>query len=169
MAKIKLNTAQKIISIVVAIVLVVLITGGIYCIYTEQTPSEAVKSVFTGDEEQLIGKWQSQSNPGLAAYVFYDDGSYDSYLSTANFSGKYFVEGNKIILMNPTTSKDIVYKYKVNEKELSLTLVEEDGVEPEEKEVSKYDRVDELNQKSLADLIGELKEEKESTTANSEE
>lgn len=165
MAKVKLNTAQKIISIIAAIIVALLIAGGVYCISTEQNPAEAVQSVFSDGEEQLIGKWQSQSNPGLSAYVFYDDGSYDSYLSTANFSGKFTVDGNKLTLINPSTSKEIVYKYKVNEKELSLTLIEEDGVENDEKEVSKYDRVDELNQKSIADLIGELKDNNETTSA----
>lgn len=165
MAKVKLNTTQKVISIVAAIIIALLIAGGVYCIATQQNPAEAVKSVFSDNEEQLIGKWQSQSNPGLSAYVFYDDGSYDSYLSTANFSGKYTVDGNKLTLINPSTSKEIVYKYKVNEKELSLTLIEEDGTESEEKEVSKYDRVDELNQKSIADLIGELKDDSETTTS----
>lgn len=169
MAKVRLTTPQKVISIVVAVIVALLIAGGVYCISTQQNPVDAVKSVFTDNEEQLIGKWQSQKNPGLSAYVFYDDGSYDSYLSTANFSGNYTVDGNKITLINPSTSKQIVYKYRVNEKELSLTLIEEDGNEPEESEVSKYDRVDELNQKSIADLIGELKESNETTSAEASE
>ncbi len=164
MAKVKLNKVQKIISIVAAVILLIVIAGGVYCISTKQSPIEAVKTVFTDNEEQIVGKWQSQSNPGLQAYIFYDDGTYDSYLSTANFSGRYIIDGNKVSLINPSTSKEIVFKFSVTEKELSLTLIEEDGAEPEEQEVSKYDRVDELNQKSIADLIGELKDNAEETT-----
>ncbi len=162
---VKKLSVPKIIAIVVAAVLVILIAAGsIYCVSTDQNPSEAAKSIFSGNEEQIVGKWQSQKNPGLSAFVFYEDGTYDSYISTANFSGNYEIDGNKLTLNNPSTAKEIVYKFKVNEKELSLTLYEEDGEEAETKEVSAYDRVDELNQKSLADLIGELKESQQATT-----
>lgn len=164
----KLSVAKKIIIAVVAVILALIIAGGVYCISTQQTPVDAAKSIFTDNDELLIGKWQSQENPGLSAYVYYEDGSYDSYISTANFSGKYSVSGNKLTMSNPSTSKDIVYKFKVTENELTLTLIEEDGEEPEEKEVSKYDRVDELNQKSIIDLIGELKESNEASTESEE-
>lgn len=124
--------------------------------------------MFTSNDEQLIGKWQSQKSPGLTAYVFYDDGTYDSYISTVNFSGNYEVKGNKLTIRNPNTNKDIVYKFSVNEKVLTLTVIEEDGKEPEDSEVNKYDRVDELNQKSLSDLIGELADSKETSEDTAE-
>ncbi len=124
--------------------------------------------MFSSNDEQLIGKWQSQKSPGLTAYVFYDDGTYDSYISTVNFSGNYEVNGNKLTIRNPNTNKDIVYKFSVNEKVLSLTVIEEDGKEPEDSEVNKYDRVDELNQKSLSDLIGELADSKETSEDTAE-
>lgn len=166
MAVKNLSKVQKIIiSTVAGIIAAILIASTAYCIATQQNPSEAAKSIFTSGEEQIVGKWQSQDNPGITAYVFYDDGTYDSYISTVNFSGDYEIDGNKLYLKNPNTSKEIVYKYKVTEKALSLTVLKEDGEEPEESEVSKYDRVDELNQKSLMDIIGEAKEE---TTAAEE-
>lgn len=164
MAKVYLNKTQKIISIVVAVILAVVIAGGVYCAVTKQTPAQAIKTMVSSNNDQLIGKWQSQSNPGLSAFVFNDDGSYDSYLSVANFSGDYEVKGNKLYLKNPKTSKEIVYKFNVNEKELKLEVIEEDGEEPEEKDVSVYDRVEELNQKTLTDLLGELKQDTEATT-----
>lgn len=165
MAKKGLSKKWKIvIGVIAAVILAIIIAGGAYCIATDQNPQDAAKSIFTSDDVQIVGKWQSQNNPGLSAYVFYDDGTYDSYISTANFSGQYEVDGNKLILRNPSTNKDIVFKYRVTEKELSLTVIEEDGEKAEDKEVSKYDRVDELNQKSLADLIGELKKNNETTT-----
>ncbi len=164
MAKITLNKTQKIISIIVAIILALVIAAGVYCVSTKQTPAEAVKTMFSTKDERIIGKWQSQTNPGLSAYVFNDDGTYDSYISVANFSGDYEVKGNKLYLKNPKTSKEIVYKFTVNEKELKLEVVEEDGNEPEEKDVSVYDRVEELNQKTLTDLLGEIKHSSETTT-----
>lgn len=163
------KTAKIIISVIAGIIAALIIAAGAYCIATDQNPSQAAKSIFTSGDEQIVGKWQSQKSPGLSAYVFYDDGTYDSYISTANFSGNYEIDGSKLILKNPSTSKDIVFKYKVTEKELSLTVLEEDGVEADGTEVSKYDRVDELNQKSLADIIGELAEDNETTSQESAE
>lgn len=166
MAKNSLSKKWKIvIGVIIGVILALIIAGGVYCVATDQNPQEAARSIFTSDDVQIVGKWQNQKNPGLTAYVFYDDGTYDSYISTANFKGEYELDGNKLILRNPTTNKDIVFKYKVTEKELSLTVIEEDGEESEGKDVSKYDRVDELNQKSLADLIGEYKQSNETTTA----
>ncbi|MCM1114417.1 MAG: DUF5640 domain-containing protein [Clostridium sp.] len=156
MAKVQLNKAQKAISIIVAVILAVVIACGVYCISTDQSPVQAVKTVFTSNENQIIGKWQSQKSPGLSAYVFYDDGTYDSYLSTVNFSGEYTIKGNKLTLNNPNTMKEIVYTFSVNEKTLTIETYEEDGEKSEDDTVNKYDRVDELNQKSLTDLIGEL-------------
>lgn len=158
-----LSTVKKIIIAVVSVVLVLAIAGGAYCISTKQSPAQATKSIFTSSDNQIVGKWQSQKNPGLSAYIFYEDGTYDSYISTANFSGNYEVDGNELILKNPSTAKEITYKFSVNEKELTLTIIDE-ALATDEKEVSKYDRVDELNQKSFADIIGELKEDKETTT-----
>ncbi|MDE6470463.1 MAG: hypothetical protein K2L19_05525 [Eubacterium sp.] len=158
-----LSTVKKIIIAVVSMILALVIAGGVYCIATDQNPAQATKSIFTASDNQIVGKWQSQKNPGLSAYIFYEDGTYDSYISTANFSGNYEVDGNKLILKNPSTAKEITYKFSVNEKELSLTVID-DAIATDEKEVSKYDRVDELNQKSFADIIGELKESKETTT-----
>lgn len=154
--KTKSSLAVKILSVVVALILIAVIAGGIYCVVSKQTPTQAVKTVFSSSETQIVGKWQSQKNPGLSAFIFYDDGTYDSYISTVNFSGEYEIKGGKLYLKNPKTAKDVVYKFSVNEKVLSLEVYEEDGERSETKEESKYDRVDELNQKTLADMIGEL-------------
>ena len=161
----KSSLAVKIISVIAALILLVVIAGGIYCIASKQTPTQAVKTVFSSSETQIVGKWQSQKNPGLSAFVFYDDGTYDSYISTVNFSGEYEIKGGKLYLNNPKTAKDIIYKFSVNEKVLSLEVYEEDGERSETKEESKYDRVDELNQKTLADMIGELAGDENAATA----
>lgn len=165
MAKKGLSKVQKIIIIVVSVVIAaLLIAGGAYCIATEQNPADAAKSIFSASDDQIVGKWESQKSPGLSAFEFFEDGTYDSYISTAVFSGKYEIDGNKLILKNPTTAKEIVYKFSVNGKELSLKVVEENGEESETKDANKYDRVEELNQKSLTDLLGEFKESSETTT-----
>lgn len=156
---VKKLSAPKIIAIVVAVIIVIVgVSSAVYCISTDQNPAQAFSSVVKSNDEKILGKWQSQSKPGLFAFVFYDDGSYDSYISTVNFSGKYEINGNKLTLTNPQTAKDIIYKFSVNEKVLKLTLIEEDGVKPEESEENSFDKVDELNQKSFTDLLGELKQ-----------
>lgn len=169
MSNVKLSNGKKIAIIIAAVVLALIIAGGAYCIATDQNPAEATQSIFSSNEEKLIGKWQSQSSPGLSAYVFDEDGTYDSYLSTVPFSGNYTVKGNKLTLINPDTSKEIVYKFKVSGKVLTLTLLEEDGTESKTQDVSKYDLVDELNQKTLSDLIGEVAAQSKEETQNSEE
>lgn len=150
MTKKTLSTVKLLIIAVVAVIVGLVAAGGIYCVATDQSPASAVSSAFS-KQDKLIGKWQSQSSPGLSAYVFYEDGSYDSYISTVNFSGDYTVKGNKLTLINPKTNATVTYKFKVKGKVLTLTLIE-DGKATEE---NKYDSVDELQQKTLADLIGD--------------
>ncbi len=168
MAKDKKSVIKKVILAVAAVIIVVILAGGVYCISTSQTPAEALNTMTSSKSELIVGKWQSQENPGMSAFVFYDDGTYDSYLSNVNFSGEYEVDGGKLYLKNPSTSKEIVYKFSVNENELTLTVYEEDGEEPENEEISHYDRVDELNQKSIADLIGEIAGEVNTTEEDEE-
>lgn len=160
MAKRTLSKAKLAIIIVVAVIVALVAAGGIYCVATDQSPASAVSSAFS-KQDKLIGKWQSQSSPGLSAYVFYDDGTYDSYLSTVNFSGNYTVKGKKLTLVDPTTKATVTYKFKVKGKVLTLTLIE-DGKETEE---NKYDSVDELQQKTLADLIGDAAADNSTTKA----
>ncbi|MCC8073766.1 MAG: DUF5640 domain-containing protein [Clostridiales bacterium] len=161
--------AKIIIGVIVGVIVALVAAGGIYCVATDQNPVEATKSIFSSDETKLVAKWQSQSAAGLSAYVFYDDGTYDSYLSTINFSGTYTVKGNKLTLKNPETSKEIIYKFSISGKVLTLTLLEEDGKEAEESDVSKYDQVDELNQKTLSDLISDLQSDNEDEEEEEEE
>ena len=159
MAKVKLSKAKTAIIIIAAIIFALLVAGGIYCVATDQSPATAIEAA-TAHQDKLVGKWQSQKSPGLSAYVFYDDGTYDSYLSTVNFSGEYSVKGNKITLTNPNTNGQVVYKYKV----LTLTLMEDD----KEAETNAYDSVDELQMKTLADLIGDSIKDNNTTTTEAE-
>ena len=159
MAKVKLSKAKTAIIIIAAIIFALLVAGGIYCVATDQSPATAIEA-STAQHDKLVGNWQSQKSPGLSAYVFYDDGTYDSYLSTVNFSGEYTVKGNKITLTNPNTNAQVVYKYKVKGKVLTLTLMEDD----KEAESNAYDSVDELQMKTLADLIGDSIKDNNTTT-----
>lgn len=167
-SKKKISVSKKgIIIAVVCLLAVIIIGGGVFCIVTEQNPVEAVQSIFTSREEAILGNWQSQDKPDLVAYVFYENGTYDSFLSNFNFDGEYTIDGNKLSLYNPDTEKRLVYKFTIYGDVLTLTLIEEDGEEVKDQEVSKYDKVDELNMRSLTDIIGQLKDEhdeKESST-----
>lgn len=164
MDKVKqLSKVQKIIISVIAVILVLVIAGGAFCISTNQSPVAAIQSISSKKDDKIVGKWQKADAKGVIALVFYNDGTYDSYILTANISGEYNIDGNKLTLHSPSTAKDIVYKFSVNDKELKLTLLEEDGAVPEEKEESIYEKVDELNQSSFADLLGQLAEDKENT------
>ena len=146
MAKVKLSKAKTAIIIIAAIIFALLVAGGIYCVATDQSPATAIEAA-TAHQDKLVGKWQSH-------------GTYDSYLSTVNFSGEYTVKGNKITLTNPNTNAQVVYKYKVKGKVLKLTLMEDD----KEAESNTYDSVDELQMKTLADLIGDSIKDNNTTT-----
>lgn len=165
----KINVSKKgIIIAVVCLLAVIIIGGGVFCVVTEQNPVEAVQSVFTSKEKAIIGNWQSQDKPDLVAYVFYENGTYDSFLSNFNFDGEYTIDGNKITLYNPNTEKKMVYKFTIYGDVLTLTLIEEDGEEVEEQEVSKYDKVEELNMRSLTDIIGQIQDEHDEQEATTE-
>lgn len=165
----KINVSKKgIIIAVICLLAVIIIGGGVFCVVTEQNPVEAVQSVFTSKEKAIIGNWQSQDKPDLVAYVFYENGTYDSFLSNFNFDGEYTIDGNKITLYNPNTEKKMVYKFTIYGDVLTLTLIEEDGEEVEEQEVSKYDKVEELNMRSLTDIIGQIQDEHDEQEATTE-
>ena len=51
-------------------------------------------------------------------------------------------------------------------KVLTLTLLEEDGKEAEEQQVTKFDQVDELHMKSLNDMINDAKEKQSESAAD---
>lgn len=165
----RINVSKKgIIIAVFCLLAVIIIGGGVFCVVTEQNPVEAVQSVFTSKEKAIIGNWQNQDKPDLVAYVFYENGTYDSFLSNFNFDGEYTIDGNKITLYNPNTEKKMVYKFTIYGDVLTLTLIEEDGEEVEEQEVSKYDKVDELNMRSLTDIIGQIQDEHDEQDATTE-
>lgn len=154
----KKTVSKKLIAIIVAVALaIIIIPSAIYCIVEGETPVQMVTDLFSSSEKQLVGKWQGDT--GVSAYEFYEDGSYDSYLSTFSFSGKYYIEGNKLTLTNPANAGKVVYKVKATEKTLVMTLIEENGMKPEEKEKQEFERVSHINTKTLNDLVSELKEE----------
>ncbi len=147
---------SKIIAIIVAIVLVIVIVpSSIYCIVNKESPAQMLSDTFTSSEKQLLGKWQGET--GVSAYEFYEDGSYDSYLSTFSFSGNYSLDGNKLTLTNPATAGHVVYKISVTEKKLVLTLYSENGTEVAKDEQTKleFDKVTHISTKSINDLISD--------------
>lgn len=155
---------QLIISIVIAVILAIAICITAVCITNDVNPITYSLSIITKDKDKLIGKWQSQDAPGLSAYVFYEDGEYDTYISSFNFSGTYETKGDKLILVNNRSKQEITYKYSVTGNTLTLRLVDDNGEKVKDDETLKFDKVDTLNQKSLADMLGDLKKDAETTT-----
>lgn len=154
---------QLIVSIVIAVILAVAICITAVCIANDVNPITYSLSVITKDKDKLIGKWQSQDAPGLFAYVFYEDGEYDTYISSFNFSGTYETKGDKLILTNNRSKQEITYQYSVSGSTLTLRLVDDNGEKVKDDETLKFDKVDTLNQKSLADMLGDLKKDAETT------
>ena len=113
-----------------------------------------------------MGKWQSESAPGLSAYEFFEDGTYSSYISTYSFDGEYSVKGDKLILKNTKTNQEATYKFSVSSSTLSLTLINTNGSDFDDKDASKYDKVDSLNQKSISQMLDAYKEKASETTTS---
>lgn len=156
---------QMIISIVVAVILAVVICITVICITNDFNPISYSISVVTNDKDKIIGKWQSQDMPGLSAYEFHEEGDYDSYISSFNFSGQYEIKGNILTLINTKSQEEIVYRFSVSGDTLSLTLIEDANNEKiDDDKTIKFDRVDTLNQKSIFDMLGDLKQDSEETT-----
>lgn len=166
-AKRKKKTFSQRQVILISVLCAVIVAAAILAIVgavNDTNPISYAISVITKDSEKLIGNWQSDSAPGISAYVFNDDGSYDSYISSFNFAGEYEVNGNKLTLRNKFSGQKVVYKFSVSGNTLKLTLIEQNGEDVDDDETVQFNRVDNLNQKSIADLLGELKQDSADTT-----
>ncbi len=159
----KLSKKQIVLVVIAAIFIVILLSGTIYCAVNGETPAQMITDIVKSNDEQIIGKWENVTTPGLSAYEFYDDGNYDSYLSTFSFQGNYKIEGNKLTLSNPSSNKTVVYKVSIKGDKMVLTLYEEDGEESTELQRNEFERVEHLNMKSITDVLGDLAKEKETT------
>ncbi len=158
------TTKQLIISIVIAVFAAAILTGTVVCAINHVNPVSYVAG--EANKGKLVGKWQSQNAPGLSAYEFFEDGTYSSYISTYSFDGEYDVKGDKLVLKNTKTNQEATYKYAINGSTLSLTLVNTNGSDLDDKEPNKYDKVDSLNQKSISQMLDAYKEKaSESSTA----
>ncbi len=159
--KVKLSKKQLGIVIAVVILGVILIAGGVTCIVKDESPAAVLSDIFYNNDDEIVGKWQSSDKDALFAYEFYEDGTYKNYSFIGlNFTGNYEVKGNKLILMNPKLSKQIVYKIKISGDEMVLTKNEEDGEKLDEKQVSTYARVEHINLKNLNEYLNEKRNEK---------
>lgn len=154
----KKNINSKLIIAIVAVILAaVIIPSGIYCIVEKESPAQMVSDMFTSTDKAIVGKWQIDND--LSAYEFYEDGSYDAYLSDMTYSGNYTLKGNLLTLTHPARTGHVVYKVKVTEKTLTLTLYSENGVETEEKEKMHYNRVSHISTKPISEAFSDLVKE----------
>lgn len=153
----KLSKKQVITIVICAILAIVIIPSGIYCGINGETPIQMAEDIFTSNEKQIVAKWQGDN--AATAYEFYEDGTYDSYISTFSFTGQYQINGSELKLMNPNSSNYVLYRFSINGDTLNLTLLEESGVEPKEKEKTVYKKVDHFNMKSFTDILEEYANE----------
>uniref|UniRef100_UPI0040264A07 DUF5640 domain-containing protein n=1 Tax=Eubacterium sp. TaxID=142586 RepID=UPI0040264A07 len=152
--KMVFSAKQVILIVVIAVVVVCLAGTGIICAKNNINPVSYIAGEVT--KNQIVGKWQSQTVPGLSAYEFYDDGTYTSYISTYTFDGEYTIEGDKLTLKNTSSNQSVTYKYSIVGDTLSLVLVNQNGSEFTDSESSKFDKVDTLNQKSITEMLDEI-------------
>lgn len=162
------TTTQVLLMIIIAVLVVIAAGTTIICVVTSTNPVTYIAG--EANKGKLVNKWQSQTAPGLSAYEFFEDGTYTSYLSTYTFDGEYEVQGDNLILKNPNSNQNVVYKYSIIGDTLSLTLTDSNGDEMAGSEPNKFDRVDSFNQKSLQDIIDQYRksasQEDQSTEAD---
>ncbi len=154
------KTQTIIITVIVTVLIVVLIPLGIYSGVNRVSPIKAVQDAFTPDTQQIIGKWQDEK--AILGYEFYEDGTYDYHVSSdVTITKDYKLEGNKLSLIEYNTNASVVYKIKLSNDTLTMTLVESNGKEPEKdmKTVTKYNKVKNFNLKTPLDAISEFAEE----------
>lgn len=167
-AKKVFTTKQVILMVIIAVLVVIAAGTTIICVVTSTNPVTYIAG--EANKGKLVNKWQSQTAPGLSAYEFFEDGTYTSYLSTYTFDGEYEVQGDNLILKNPNSNQNVVYKYSIIGDTLSLTLTDSNGDEMTGSEPNKFDRVDSFNQKSLQDIIDQYRnsasQEDQSTEAD---
>ena len=152
--KMVFSAKQVILIVFIAVVVVCLAGTGLICAKNNINPVSYIAGEVT--KNQIVGKWQSQTVPGLSAYEFYDDGTYTSYISTYTFDGEYVIEGDKLTLKNTSSNQSVTYKYSIVGDTLSLVLVNQNGSEFTDSESSKFDKVDTLNQKSITEMLDEI-------------
>lgn len=153
-----LPKGKKIGCIVAVIVLILILGVGIYCGVTEQNPVQAFNTVVGNNDNKIVGNWESDSNPGISAYVFNEDGTCEQYVLTAAFHWDYQIKGNKLSMINEETSKENVYQITVSGDKLTMKLVKQDDKDVDNGEALLYNKVDELNQSTLIDAIQNLKD-----------
>ena len=147
----KLKRGQIIAIIVAVVLLAAIIPTAIYCGVNKETPNDLIKDVFTSNQEQLIGNWQSDN--GLSAYTFNEDGTYESYISSFSYTATYVSDSSKLTLINPSTSDRVVYKYVIHGDKLTLTLIEENGENPDSEEIYEYKKVENIKTQSILDYL----------------
>lgn len=149
----------KIAGIVLAgLVALSLIATLIYSAVVKVNPVSAFTSFFKSDKNEIIGIWEDDAFEGATAFVFREDGTYDRYISTANFPGEYTLDGNKLILKNANSDLTLTYKYRINGDHLYINTIDSIGDGGDLGEETGYHRVDQLSQRSLNDLLAEAKD-----------
>ena len=119
-----LNKKQIALIIAIAVFAVVLIVWGSVSVVNKESPIAVISDVFT-NEDALIGSWQGEK--AINAYVFKEDGTYESYISTFGIEGTYTVSGREITLSALGSTGNVVYKYKISGDTLTLTLISSNG------------------------------------------
>lgn len=152
----KLSKKQIIAIVVIAVLLIVLVSSGIYCGVHNETPQQMLNDMFSSKETQIIGKWENQTSPGLSAYEFYEDGTYDNYLSTFSFTGNYTIDGSKLTLSNPNSGGTVLYKVTINGDTMKLTLLDSKGNVDKTEVENQFSRVEHLNMKSIPDILSDM-------------
>lgn len=163
----KLSKGQISIVIVLAVLIIGLLTGGIYCGVKGETPAQLFNDIVKSNDELIIGKWQGEQ--AINGYEFNDDGTYDNYLSTFSFSGQYTLDGNKLTLRNITAGSYVTYKFSINGDKLTMELIDENGTKIDDSDKLIFNKVNHFNMKTFTDILEDAANESKTDSDTQDE
>lgn len=168
----KLSKKQIIAIIVAAVLIIVCVPTGIYCGVHGESPADMMHDIFTKDETQIIGKWQSDNSK--TGYQFNEDGTvyaYNGVLGDKNpFTYNYTLKGRKIIFSNSENSNTTEFDYSLHGTTLEMTVTKVNGNEETDRDKFVFAKVDNFNISSLMDTLAEAaNEDKPATLTNNGE
>lgn len=140
--------------IVISLIILIAVPTGIYCAVNHETPKEMVSTMFQGTDKKIIGKWQSDN--GIDAYEFFEDGVYDRHTANMTYSGKYSVKGNTVTVTKIGSGMSLTYKVDFSKDTMTLELIKEGDLDPTDEDKMTYRSVQNFDLKTAQELIDYL-------------
>lgn len=94
---------------------------------------------LSGDENSIVGKWVDDRD---LTYVFNNDGTFTTYYAadTISYGGEYTIKNDIITMIISELDDNVKCKFQIKDNVLTLILIEEDGVIPDEQVILQFEK-----------------------------